>query len=96
MFNLTKRQLICFGLGGVTAVKILGCNSIYNKDDFIKVITIWVSPDEKYLIIERYKSDLYLSARILEKTEELRRTIVGRDKLYSVIAHDLRSPLASI
>ena len=33
---------------------------------------------------------------ILERTEELRNTIVGRDKLYSVIAHDLRSPLASI
>ena len=33
---------------------------------------------------------------ILERTEELRKTIVGRDKLYSVIAHDLRSPLASI
>lgn len=33
---------------------------------------------------------------ILQKTEELRLTIVGRDKLYSVIAHDLRSPLASI
>ena len=33
---------------------------------------------------------------ILEKTEELRKTIVGRDKLYSVIAHDLRSPLGSI
>lgn len=33
---------------------------------------------------------------ILERTEELRKTIIGRDKLYSVIAHDLRSPLASI
>lgn len=33
---------------------------------------------------------------ILQQTEELRRTIVGRDKLYSVIAHDLRSPLGSI
>ena len=33
---------------------------------------------------------------ILERTEELRKTIVGRDKLYSVIVHDLRSPLASI
>jgi two-component system sensor histidine kinase/response regulator len=33
---------------------------------------------------------------ILERTEELRKTIVGRDKMYSVIAHDLRSPLASI
>lgn len=35
-------------------------------------------------------------AVILERTEELRKTIVGRDKLYSVIAHDLRSPLGSI
>ena len=33
---------------------------------------------------------------ILSKTEELRRTIAGRDKLYSVIAHDLRSPMGSI
>ena len=30
------------------------------------------------------------------KTEELQRTIAGRDKLYSVIAHDLRSPMGSI
>ncbi len=33
---------------------------------------------------------------ILNKTEELQRTIAGRDKLYSVIAHDLRSPMGSI
>ena len=32
----------------------------------------------------------------LSKTEELQRTIAGRDKLYSVIAHDLRSPMGSI
>lgn len=33
---------------------------------------------------------------ILKQTEELRKTIMGRDKLYSVIAHDLRSPMGSI
>ena len=33
---------------------------------------------------------------ILNKTEELQRIIAGRDKLYSVIAHDLRSPMGSI
>lgn len=33
---------------------------------------------------------------IMEQNEELRRTINNRDKMYSVIAHDLRSPMASI
>lgn len=33
---------------------------------------------------------------ILKQTEELKNIILGRDKLYSVIAHDLRSPLGSI
>ncbi len=33
---------------------------------------------------------------IQKKTQELRQTIVGRDKLYSVIAHDLRSPMGTI
>ena len=33
---------------------------------------------------------------IIAQTEELRKTIIGRDKLYSVIAHDLRSPMGSI
>lgn len=33
---------------------------------------------------------------IVAQTEELRKTIIGRDKLYSVIAHDLRSPMGSI
>ena len=33
---------------------------------------------------------------IEEKNEELRKTIAGRDKMYSVIAHDLRSPMASM
>ena len=32
----------------------------------------------------------------MTQTEELRRTIMRRDKLYSVIAHDLRSPMGSI
>ena len=33
---------------------------------------------------------------IVQQNEELRRTISNRDKMYSVIAHDLRSPMASI
>jgi two-component system sensor histidine kinase/response regulator len=33
---------------------------------------------------------------IVKQNEELKRTISNRDKMYSVIAHDLRSPMASI
>ncbi|MCH5306554.1 MAG: hybrid sensor histidine kinase/response regulator [Prevotella sp.] len=33
---------------------------------------------------------------IVKQNEELKRTIQNRDKMYSVIAHDLRSPMASI
>ena len=33
---------------------------------------------------------------IVQQNDELRRTINNRDKMYSVIAHDLRSPMASI
>lgn len=33
---------------------------------------------------------------IIKKTHELKKTILDRDKMYSVIAHDLRSPMASM
>ena len=40
---------------------------------------------------------LVLAKRIIEsQNAELKRTISNRDKMYSVIAHDLRSPMASI
>ena len=52
---------------------------------------------EELLVRVNHQISLVAAKRlILQRTEELRRTIVGRDKLYSVIAHDLRSPLASI
>lgn len=52
---------------------------------------------EELLIRVRHQISLIEAKRIIiAKTEELRRTIIGRDKLYSVIAHDLRSPMGSI
>lgn len=56
-------------------------------------------PFEKDVLLVRINSQLQLVAarRVIEKqNEELRETIYGRDKLYSVIAHDLRSPLGAI
>lgn len=52
---------------------------------------------EELIIRVRHQISLIAAKRIiLAQTEELRRTIIGRDKLYSVIAHDLRSPMGSI
>ncbi len=52
---------------------------------------------EELIIRVRHQISLIAAKRIIvAKTEELRKTITGRDKLYSVIAHDLRSPMGSI
>lgn len=52
---------------------------------------------EELIIRVTHQISLIAAKRIIvAQTEELRRTIMGRDKLYSVIAHDLRSPMGSI
>lgn len=52
---------------------------------------------EELIIRVTHQISLVAAKRlILSKTEELQRTIAGRDKRYSVIAHDLRSPMGSI
>jgi two-component system sensor histidine kinase/response regulator len=52
---------------------------------------------EELMIRVRHQISLVAAKRaLIERNEELHRTITSRDKLYSVIAHDLRSPLGSI
>jgi two-component system, sensor histidine kinase and response regulator len=52
---------------------------------------------EELIIRLTHQISLVAAKRIIEQqTDELKSTISGRDKLYSVIAHDLRSPLGSI
>lgn len=52
---------------------------------------------EELMVRIKHQLSLVAARRIIEeKNEELRKTIAGRDKMYSVIAHDLRSPMASI
>ena len=56
-------------------------------------------PFKKEELMIRISHQLSLVAAnriIVRQTEELKKTIDGRDKLYSVIAHDLRSPMASM
>lgn len=52
---------------------------------------------EELMVRLRHQLTLVAARRIImEQTDELKKTIAGRDKLYSVIAHDLRSPMASM
>ena len=52
---------------------------------------------EELMVRIKHQLSLVAARRIIEeKIEELRKTIAGRDKMYSVIAHDLRSPMASM
>ena len=56
-------------------------------------------PFNKEELITRvyHQISLVAAMRVIDqKTRELEHTIEGRDKLYSVIAHDLRSPIGSI
>ena len=56
-------------------------------------------PFNKEELITRVYHQISLVAAhrtIARQNEELRNTVEGRDKLYSVIAHDLRSPIGSI
>ena len=53
--------------------------------------------NEELMVRIKLQLSLVAARRIIEeKNEELRKTIAGRDKMYSVIAHDLRSPMASM
>ena len=52
---------------------------------------------EELVVRVFHQIKLVAATRIIEhQNEELRATISNRDKMYSVIAHDLRSPMASI
>ena len=52
---------------------------------------------EELIVRVMHQITLVAAKRLIEKqNEELRATIGNRDKMYSVIAHDLRSPMASI
>ena len=52
---------------------------------------------EELMVRIKHQLSLVAARRIIEeKNEELRKTIAGRDKMYSVIAQDLRSPMASM
>lgn len=85
-------------------IPIIFLTALHTTADIVKGFKVGANdfiskPFQKEELIIRVTHQISLVAAkriILRKTEELRRTIAGRDKLYSVIAHDLRSPMSSI
>ncbi|MDD4609320.1 MAG: response regulator [Bacteroidaceae bacterium] len=85
-------------------IPIIFITALNSPEDIVKGFKIGANdfvskPFNKDELLIRVKHQLSLIAAkrtILQKTEELELTIEARDKLYSVIAHDLRSPMSSI
>lgn len=85
-------------------IPIIFLSALNSTDDIVQGFKLgaadYVSkPFNKDVLLTRINHQISLIAAkrtISSQNEELQKTILGRDKLYSVIAHDLRSPIASI
>lgn len=87
-----------------TNIPIIFLTALDDTESIVKGFKLGASdfiskPFRKEELMARIRHQLSLVAArriITEQTDELKKTIAGRDKLYSVIAHDLRSPMASM
>ena len=85
-------------------IPIIFLSALNSTDDIVQGFKLgaadYVSkPFNKDELLTRINHQISLIAAkrtISRQNEELQKTILGRDKLCSVIAHDLRSPIASI
>ena len=85
-------------------IPIIFLTALNNPSDLVKGFHVGANdfltkPFNKEELVVRVMHQITLVAakRLIQKqNEELRATISNRDKMYSVIAHDLRSPMASI
>lgn len=85
-------------------IPILFLTALNSHEDIVKGFQLGANdfitkPFNKNELLIRIRHQVSLIAAkrvIIKQTEELRSIIIGRDKLYSVIAHDLRGPLGSI
>ncbi len=86
------------------SIPVIFLTALNNTSDIVKGFQVggndFISKPfnkEELMIRVRHQISLITAQRIIEsQNDELKRTIAGRDKLYSVIAHDLRSPIGSI
>ena len=84
-------------------IPIIFLTALNNPSDLVKGFQVGANdfltkPFNKEELVMRVMHQIQLVAAkriIVRQNEELKRTISNRDKMYSVIAHDLRSPMAS-
>lgn len=85
-------------------IPIIFLTALSNPSDLVKGFQVGANdfltkPFNKEELVMRVMHQISLVAAkriIVQQYEELKRTVTNRDKMYSVIAHDLRSPMASI
>ena len=85
-------------------IPIIFLTALNTPSDLVKGFQVGANdfltkPFNKEELVMRVMHQIQLVAAkriIVQQNEELKRTISNRDKMYSVIAHDLRSPMASI
>lgn len=88
----------------VKDIPIIFLTALHNTQDLVKGFKCGASDfltkpfnKEELLMRVMHQISLVAARRLIQKQyEELKATINNRDKMYSVIAHDLRSPMASI
>lgn len=85
-------------------IPIIFLTALDSANDIVKGFQIGASDyvtkpfkKEELMVRVSHQISLIAARRMIEQqNEELLKTIAGRDKLYSVIAHDLRSPIATL
>lgn len=85
-------------------IPIIFLTALNSPSDLVKGFQVGASdfitkPFNKEELVIRVMHQISLVAAkrlISQQNQELKNTIQGRDKLYSVIAHDLRSPMSSV
>lgn len=85
-------------------IPVIFLTALHNPEDIIKGFKFGASdyiskPFNHEELITRVAHHIYLAAAqrtILQQRDELQATVEARDKMYSVIAHDLRSPIGTL
>lgn len=85
-------------------IPVIFLTALHNPEDIVKGFKFGASdyiskPFNHEELITRVAHHIYLAAAqrtILQQRDELQETVEARDKMYSVIAHDLRSPIGTL